>query len=62
MKKAEEDLQKHTFNLFKGDMDKLKEIYSEVGATTVVRQLVRTHLNKIVKPVDIKKVKSEVEL
>ena len=59
VKKAAEDLSKHTFHLFVGDVAKLQELYPELGAAGVIRQLVRTHIERVIKPVDTSKIKSE---
>lgn len=39
-----EDLQKHTLNFYAGDIEKLARLYPEVGASVVVRRLIRKHL------------------
>lgn len=46
-KKAEEDLTKHTLNLFPGDYSRLQELYPDIGAGPVIRRLVRDFLDKI---------------
>ena len=46
-KKAEEDLTKHTLNLFPGDYAKLQELYPDLGAGPVIRRLVRDFINKV---------------
>lgn len=47
MRRSKEPLQKVTINLFVGDFQRLGELYPLVGATNVIRELVRTHLRKI---------------
>lgn len=47
MPKSEIPLHKHTLNLFEGDMEKLQELYPEVGGGIIVRKLVRAHLRKV---------------
>lgn len=39
--------QKHTMMLHPGDFEKLQRFYPEVGASAVVRALIRAHLKKI---------------
>lgn len=41
------DLQKHTLHLFAGDFERLKEVYQDLGASIVIRTLVRKHLEKL---------------
>lgn len=36
-----DDLQKHTLNLFRGDYDKLQQLFPDTGAGPIIRQLVR---------------------
>lgn len=45
MSKAE--LQKHTLNLFPGDYEKLRELFPDVGASTIIRRIVRSFINQI---------------
>lgn len=40
------ELQKHTLNLFKGDFDRVGEYYPDLGASVVVRAIVRKWLEK----------------
>lgn len=44
---AAEKLQKVTLKLFDGEFEKLRQHYPEVGASLVVRKLVRNHLRKL---------------
>lgn len=39
-----EDLQKHTLHLFKGDYETLQVRYPEIGAARVIRELVRKYI------------------
>jgi hypothetical protein len=43
----DEILVPHTFRFVKGDVDKLLEVYGRRGASQVIRNLVREHLNQI---------------
>jgi len=45
-------LYKHTVKLFKGDFSRLGDHYPEIGASSALRQLLRTHLNKLDKGLD----------
>lgn len=47
MSKSDKPLHKHTLNLYKGDMEKLQELYSNCGGGLIVRRLVRAHLLKV---------------
>lgn len=42
----EEELQKHTLNLFAGDYERLRCLFPDIGAGAVVRRLVRSFLEK----------------
>ena len=60
-RKKQPDMTKHTLWFFAGDFAKLSEFYPEIGASHVVRVLVRKHIEKIesqVKTPDL----SEVEI
>lgn len=41
------ELTKHTLNLFNGDYEKLQELYPDVGASPVIRRIVRKYLESI---------------
>lgn len=41
-----EELTKHTLHLRAGDMDRLKALFPEIGASCVIRQLVSSFLDK----------------
>lgn len=57
---AEQELTKHTLNLFKGDYEKLAELYPDVGAAPVIRRIVRKFLESLDQPATTPKM--EVEL
>lgn len=42
-----EELTKHTLNLFKGDYEKLAELYPDVGAAPVIRRIIRKYLESL---------------
>lgn len=44
MASDQEELTKHTLNLFKGDFAKLGEIFPNLGSGVVIRQLVRNFI------------------
>lgn len=45
-----EDLTKHTLNLFRGDYEKLAELYPDVGAAPVIRRIIRNYLKSLDQP------------
>lgn len=47
MPKSEEELTKHTLNLFEGDYDKLRELYPDVGAGAIIRRVVRKFIEQV---------------
>lgn len=44
---AKEETTKHTMHFFAGDIARLQELYPDFGASLIVRQLVRKHLEAI---------------
>ena len=44
---AKDDKTKHTLWLFKGDFAMLAELYPDLGASIVVRTLIRKHIEQI---------------
>ena len=48
------ELSKHTLHLFSGDYELLRQHYPDLGAAVVIRKLVRTHLNKLNPPIDLR--------
>jgi hypothetical protein len=44
MAKRQEDLEKVTLNLYRGDYGRLQEVFPETGAAVVVRRLVRNFI------------------
>ena len=46
MSRKNEDLTKHTLHLRAGDMDRLKALFPEIGASIVVRKLVSNFLDR----------------
>lgn len=49
MPKISEDLQKHTFHLRRGDVEKLREIYPNVPSAIVIRRLISTTVDRFEK-------------
>jgi hypothetical protein len=47
MPKAEDELTKHTLNLFAGDYAKIQACYPDVGAAVIIRRIVRSFIEKI---------------
>ena len=43
----DEGLQKHTLNLFEGDYEKLRELYPDIGASAVIRRIVRRYIEQV---------------
>lgn len=43
---------RHNICLFEGDLDKLKDLYPEHGASLIIRTLVRKHIKKVEDRVD----------
>lgn len=46
MQKVDEPLQKHTLHLYAGDYDRIKALYPQNYPATMIREIVRAHLNK----------------
>lgn len=46
-RRADIPLQKHTLNLFRGDFDKLQGWYTKLGASRIVRELVRAQVRRV---------------
>lgn len=42
-----EETQKHTLHFYRGDFQRLQELYPEIGASLIVRKLVRKHIEGI---------------
>lgn len=40
------DLRKHTLNLYEGDLDKLAALHPDLDKSVVVRELVRSHIER----------------
>ena len=47
MPKTTEELVPHTFRFVEGDIKRLLEIYGRRGASQVIRNLLRNHLNEV---------------
>lgn len=44
---SKDELSKHTLNLFPGDYERLRDMYPEVGAGPVIRQIVRRFIEQV---------------
>ena len=47
MRKSDEELQKHTLNLFKGDYARIQIYFPDLDAASVIRKIVRTFINSV---------------
>lgn len=47
MPREREELQKVTLNLYQGDYEKLMVLFSDVGAATIIRRVVRKFIQQI---------------
>lgn len=47
VRSGNEELHKHTLNLYAGDYEKLRSFYPDVGAGAVIRRIVRRYLEQI---------------
>ena len=52
MAREHEELQKHTFHLYRGDYAKLQALFPELGAAIIIRKLVRQYLDNTKGPQD----------
>jgi hypothetical protein len=43
----QDNLSKHTLNLFEGDYGKIQEQYPDIGAAVVIRRIVRAFIEKL---------------
>ena len=43
----ESKLSKHTLNLYKGDYNKLRQLYPDIGAGAVIRRIIRNYIDRI---------------
>lgn len=57
-----EDFQKHTLHLFRGDYAKLQELHPDVPVAHVIRSLIQAYIKKMDPPVDTSRIKSPVSL
>lgn len=42
----DDDLQKHTLNLFRGDYEKIQALFPDVGAGPIIRRILRRFIEK----------------
>lgn len=45
--REDEETQKHTLHLFKGDFEQLQQLYPDLGASVIIRRLVRKKLEEM---------------
>lgn len=61
-KKAEENLSKHTLNLYEGDYSRIQELYPEMGAGAIIRRLVRDFITRIESAKPTTSIKESIKL
>ena len=61
MKKSEE-LTKHTFLFFKGDVERLQSLHRDGTASSILRKLLRAYLDKVDPKIDPTKIKGDVNV
>lgn len=61
-RKAEDQLHKHTMNFFAGDIEKIADLYPDVGASVIIRRLVRDFVERVSAQNASAVVKTEVKL
>lgn len=44
---ANDDLQKHTLNLHRGDYQRIQELFPDIGAAVIIRRIVRKFLKQV---------------
>ena len=49
-------LKKHTLHLYEEDFRRLQDLYPEIGASVVIRRIVRQYLNSLDDPLDLKRI------
>ncbi len=47
MPRETDSFTKHTINLYSGDLDWLQQTYPTAGASKIIRELVRAHIEQI---------------
>lgn len=57
-----EDFQKHTLHLFKGDYAKLQELHPDVAVAHIIRTLIQSYIKKMDPPVDTSQIKSTADI
>jgi len=59
LKKSPEELQKHTLFLFEGDYEKIRATYPQLGAATVIRNIIRRFIQT---KIDKGSIEMEIEI
>lgn len=49
----DENLQKHTLNLWQGDYAKLQQYYPDIGASVIIRRIIRRYVEQIEAGADV---------
>lgn len=57
-----EKLQKHTLLLYEGDYERVQSLSPDTGAAFLIRTLIRTYINKVDPPVNLRKLKMKEEI
>lgn len=61
-KKSTEDLQKHTLNLYAGDLERLRALFPDQEPTVLVREIIRNTINTIENSAERPNLSIEVQL
>jgi len=59
LKKSPEELRKHTLFLFEGDYEKIRMTYPQLGAATVIRNVIRRFIQT---KIDKGSIEMEIEI
>jgi hypothetical protein len=52
-RKSEEPLQKHTLLLYEGDYERLQTMYPDIGASVVIRKIIRDFIDRTHPPANV---------
>ncbi len=62
MAKRNVDLHKHTIMLYEGDYARLQTLHPETGAAAIVREIIRSYLNRVEPPIDTTMIKGDLNV
>ena len=62
MAKRNVDLHKHTIMLYDGDYARLQTLHPETGAAAIVREIIRSYLNRVEPPIDTTMIKGDLNV